>query len=164
MSLLRIIACLSVLSGQIASTCKSVVVDEADPATIQLAQLEAIRCLIETSARQHSETLSAIQSISVAPPSRTNFYDVLIVLITSVTFIWLMRLVVKTGWYCVQMKSRRVVELLIAVHQVLHVVGLANRVYATVDDYRSNLTPPWTVKCYRCLQCRQQHDPGVLEI
>lgn len=159
-----LIAFVCFLSGAIASLCKDVVVDEGDPTTIQLAQLNAIRCLIETSARQHHETLATIREISVAPPSQTNFYDVLMYLISSIVFIWLVKLVVRTGWYCVQMKSRRVVDLVLAVHLLLRTAGLTNRHYATVDDYRSSLTPPWTVKCYHCLKCRQQHDPGVIEL
>ena len=90
------VAFVCIESGAIASPCNDVVVDEGDPTTIQLAQLQAIRCLIETSARQHLEILNAIKEISVAPPSQTNFYDVLIVLISSLVFVWFTKLVVRT--------------------------------------------------------------------
>lgn len=151
--------------------------DPDDPVSIQVAQLELIKCQIaaskdqalvalENAKLQHSETLAAIKDVSKKIPRATNIYDLLIYIFSSLLVSFIMFQALKCAWYYAKIKSDGIAIWCILVSRCvvrgpLNIGNLPDP--SELEAYRDNLSPP--LSAYLCLCCcKRKPRAEVIEI
>lgn len=141
--------------------CNHTAVDVDDPITIQLAQLDAIKCQIAAAAKQHTETLAAISSIRQQQPS-TSVSDILLYIFFSLVVTFVVRQIFRSLWCYFVLKNDRVARFVIMGQRCMH-LDLRPVSSHDLQEYRTNLEPPCLLMTYKCC-VRPAHIDGVLEI
>lgn len=132
--------------------CNTTTVDESDPITLQLAQLDAIKCQIAAASKQHTETLSAIEGIRRLLPRQTNLYDVLIYLFSSLFGIVIVQQVVKCVYYYLRLTNDNLAIMCILCRRLISLeMNFRDPTPGEIEEYRKQLSPP--VSAYLCICC-----------
>lgn len=148
-----------------------------DPISIQLAQLELIKCQIDASRDQaiialenaklqHSETLSAINDVSKKIPRATNIYDLIIYIFSSLFGSFVMFHALKCAWYFTKLKSDGIAVWCILVNRCVDGGPLNMGTFpepSELEAYRENLSPPLCAKLCLCC-CKRRRSADVIEI
>lgn len=141
--------------------CNYTIVDEDDPTTIQLAQLDAIKCQIAAAAKQHSETLAAISSIQHHADS-VNVSSVLYYLFLSLIFTFMIQQICKTIWCLLVLKNDKFARMVVSGRRCVHLDF--NPISShDIQMYRENLDIPCILMTYKCC-LRPNTQDGSLEI
>lgn len=148
-----------------ASFCNHTAIDLSDPISLQLAQLDAIKCQIEVAKQQHTETLAAISGIRKAMKQPTNIYDVLLYLLSSCVFMLVLQQAVQTILFYLRLRNDTFAKLMIYGNRCmsLRFSDLIEPTPRDIEEYRKQLSPPFSA--YLCLCCcgRRAH-ADVIEL
>lgn len=144
-----------------AFVCNYTNVDENDPETVQLAQLDAIKCLIVAAKQQHAETLSAISSIAQRIPRPTNFNDVIITIFSSFLGLFIISQVVRSAWYYALVNFDALVELNVSGRRCMR-FDIRPTTPEDIMEFRNNLKPP--LLSYVCWCCCRRPRNDVVEM
>lgn len=146
------------------SLCNITAIDESEPLTIPLAQLDAIKCQIEAAKQQHTETLTAINGIQKLLPRQTNVYDVLLSIFSSFFGLFILHQVVKCVLYYYKLRNNTFAKLCIVGRRCASLDFRSNDpTPEDIEEYRKWLTPPFSA--YLCICCCKRRPPAdVLEL
>lgn len=147
------------------SICNHTAIDLSDPISLQLAQLDAIKCQIEVAKQQHTETLAAISGIRKAMKQPTNIYDVLLYILSSCVFMLVLQQAVQTILFYLRLQNDTFAKLMIYGNRCmsLRFSNLTEPTPRDIEEYRKQLSPPFSA--YLCLCCcgRRAH-ADVIEL
>lgn len=155
--LLTIYACCTALS---LLRCNMTTVDEDDPTTIQLAQLDAIKCQMELTAANHRETLQAISDVSKKIPRSTNGYDVLLYCFSSFFGLISIHQILKCVWYFTLMR----VDFPAVVCWSIQRCPTNDFRYPNpqeLEEYRNRLSTPWSAYLCNCCFRKRRADERI---
>lgn len=153
MSLIQLVICILAIA-MIASVpmCNYSTVDTSDPATVQLAQLEAIKCLILTNEVQNEKVLDTIRNITSADThsSSSSLLSIVCYSIGSITVMYILSLTVRSIWYIILLKNDNVADTMNELRRCRNIVSGDDGAHMTRDDYRKQASRPWPVTCLQC--------------
>lgn len=149
--------------------CNQTPIDQGDSDSIQIAQLNAIKCQIVVLERNHAAAMEAITSVHNnsmymqrnildAIKTITSNYSILNVIqwcLFSLVFAWLSKLLFSCVWFYVVQKSDRVAEFLMLLSNLkARWWNSALPTYDTVDQYRDTRPVPTLLVIIRCCGCK----------
>lgn len=150
--------------------CNQTPIDQGDSESIQIAQLNAIRCQILVLERNHAAAMEAItsvhnktmfmqQNILDTIKTITSNYSIIQVIqwcLFSLVFAWLSKLLFSCVWFYVVQKSDRIAEFLMLLSNLkARWWNSALPTYDTVDQYRDSRPVPTLLVIIRCCGCKK---------
>lgn len=156
--------------------CNQTPIDQGDPETIQIAQLNAIRCQITVLERNHAAAMEAIVSVHnntmsmqqrILDTIKTIHSDYSIIHVIewclfSIVFAWFSKLICVCVWYYIVQKSDRVAEFLMLLSNLkARWWNSALPTYDTVDQYRDSRPVPTLLVIVRCCDCKSVRTESI---
>lgn len=153
--------------------CNQTPFDQGDPESIQVAQLNAIRCQITVLERNHAASINAIQNVHnetqrsfskildtiLKLKPRTSILSIIGYCVISIVSMYLLKSLSAVLWYSLVQRSDRLAEYLMLLSNLrARWWNSASPVYSTVDHYRDSFPVPILLVIIRCCRCSKQPD------
>lgn len=148
--------------------CKYTPVDGGDPESVQLAQLDAIKCLIETNQMQFKDGTDAIRSMhndsvkiqtmilnALQKQQASNTFGTIIgyfilSILISISFHQLCKII----WYYMVQKLDRIANLVLAYYHLKALVNSASPSFNTLEELRQAQPVPILLVIIYCCRCK----------
>lgn len=151
--------------------CKYTPTDSGDPESVQVAQLNAIQCLIETNRLQFKDGVDAIRSLhndtvqiqllilnAIKSQSSTNssysLSSIIGYILLSLVFSLIFHQMLKILWYFAIQKIDRIANLLLVYYHCRALISSASPSYDTLEDMRRSQPVPTLLVAIYCCRCK----------
>lgn len=163
-------AFIAMTSCTLDSVCNHTPVDQGDHQSIQIAQLEAIRCQIIVLKTNHADSMAAIVKVhndtmnmqdkilnAIKSISQNyNFISIVGFCVSSIIFALIFKSIVASVWFYTVQKSDRLAEFLMFLSNLkARWWNSALPTYHTVDQYRDSRPVPTLLVIIRCCSCKK---------
>lgn len=153
--------------------CNLTPIDQGDPNSIQLAQLDMIRCQTMILEQNHRTSMNTVRQVhndslfvqnkiletltSIVNNKKFNFVEMIGWIICSLLFVTFVKMIGAVAWYITVQKSDRIAELLILLSNLkARWWNSALPVYESIEHYRSLQPIPTLLVVVYCCRCYKQ--------